>query len=63
MSAEIKSSAPPSSAPRFLCCPPFPRHAQARPNSIALFVPAEITSFAFYDGNEKERIVANVLFR
>ena len=36
---------------------------QARPNSVALFVPSEITSFAFYSGNEKDRMVANVLFR
>ena len=30
---------------------------------MALFVPSEITSFAFYSGNEKDRMVANVLFR
>lgn len=36
---------------------------RAHPNSIAVFVPAEITSYCFYDGEEKNRMVANVLFR
>lgn len=37
--------------------------AQARPNSTCLFVPAEITSYCFYGGKEKPRMVANVIFR
>eukprot|EP00879_Flechtneria_rotunda_P028867 GHRR01031100.1.p1 GENE.GHRR01031100.1~~GHRR01031100.1.p1 ORF type:complete len:243 (-),score=83.47 GHRR01031100.1:164-892(-) len=36
---------------------------QARPNSIALFVPAEITTYAFYPGKHKHYMVANCLFR
>ena len=36
---------------------------KARPNSVALFVPSEITSYAFYDGQEKQRMVANAIFR
>eukprot|EP00983_Pelagomonas_calceolata_P061756 1146966-Pelagomonas_calceolata.AAC.7 len=34
----------------------------ARPNSIALFVPAEITSYCFYNGEEANRMVSNVIF-
>lgn len=36
---------------------------RAHPNSIAVFVPSEITSYCFYGGGEKNRMVANVLFR
>jgi hypothetical protein len=36
---------------------------KARPNSIALFVPAEITSFCFYNGEEPNRMISNVIFR
>lgn len=36
---------------------------QARPNAVAVFVPAEITTYAFYPGREKARMVANVIFR
>lgn len=36
---------------------------QARPNSIALFVPAEITTYAFYPGKHKQYMVANCIFR
>jgi len=36
---------------------------QARPNSIALFVPAEITTYPFYTGRDKAYSVANALFR
>ncbi|GAX73324.1 hypothetical protein CEUSTIGMA_g778.t1 [Chlamydomonas eustigma] len=36
---------------------------KARPNSVALFVPSEITTYAFYDGKEKQRMVANAIFR
>jgi 3-ketoacyl-CoA synthase len=36
---------------------------QARPNSIALFVPAEIVTYAYYTGHEKQFTVANCLFR
>jgi 3-ketoacyl-CoA synthase len=36
---------------------------QARPNSIALFVPAEITTYAFYPGTHKQYMVANCIFR
>lgn len=36
---------------------------QARPNSIALFVPAEITTYAFYPGKHKQYMVANCMFR
>ena len=63
--SEITSSPPSPVIPwTFLStCPPVLPHRQARPNSVALFVPSEITSFAFYSGNEKDRMVANVLFR
>lgn len=37
--------------------------AQARPNSVALFVPAEITTYAFYPGSHKQYMVANCIFR
>eukprot|EP00798_Chlamydomonas_sp_ICE-L_P032111 gene32111-16628_t len=36
---------------------------KARPGSIAVFVPAEITSYCFYPGVEKNRMVSNVIFR
>jgi hypothetical protein len=36
---------------------------QARPNSITLFVPAEITSCCYYPGKQTNYSVANVLFR
>eukprot|EP00775_Hariotina_reticulata_P006451 gene6451-6680_t len=36
---------------------------QARPNSVALFVPAEITTYAFYPGRHKQFMVANCIFR
>jgi 3-ketoacyl-CoA synthase len=36
---------------------------QARPNAIALFVPAEITTYAFYPGCRKQYMVANCIFR
>ncbi|KAF6265202.1 FAE1/Type III polyketide synthase-like protein-domain-containing protein [Scenedesmus sp. NREL 46B-D3] len=36
---------------------------QARPNAIALFVPAEITTYAFYPGSRKQYMVANCIFR
>lgn len=31
----------------------------AHPNSLVLFVPAEITTFCFYPGVEKNRMVAS----
>ena len=37
--------------------------AQAHPNSIALFVPAEITTYCFYPGKVKDYLVANAIFR
>lgn len=36
---------------------------QAHPNSNALFVPSEITSYCFYPGGELNRLVSNVIFR
>jgi len=36
---------------------------QARPNCIALFVPSEITSYCFYNGEEANRMISNVIFR
>lgn len=36
---------------------------QARPNSVALFVTNETTTPAFYQGQDKHRLVTNVLFR
>jgi|APGre2960657404_1045060.scaffolds.fasta_scaffold77728_3 hypothetical protein len=33
---------------------------QARPGCNAIFVPAEITSYCFYGGSEKKRMVPNV---
>jgi hypothetical protein len=36
---------------------------QAHPNSIALFVPAEITTYCFYPGKVKDYLVANAIFR
>ena len=37
--------------------------AQARPGSICVFVPTEITSYCFYPGLEKNRMVSNIIFR
>lgn len=37
--------------------------AQARPNSNLVFLPSEITSAAYYMGAEKNRMVANCIFR
>ena len=36
---------------------------QARPNVTALFVPAEITTYAYYTGQHKQYTVANSIFR
>lgn len=36
---------------------------QAHPNSIALFVPAEVTTYCFYPGRIKDYLVANAIFR
>lgn len=36
---------------------------KAHPNSIALFVPAEITTYCFYPGRHKDFLVANAIFR
>ena len=36
---------------------------QARPNSLALFVPAEITTYCFYPGLQRDYMVANAIFR
>ncbi|WIA34976.1 hypothetical protein OEZ86_013257 [Tetradesmus obliquus] len=36
---------------------------QARPNSIAVFVPSEITTYCFYPGLQKDYMVANAIFR
>lgn len=44
--------------PRVPLCLP-----QAHPNSIAMFVPAEITNYCTYPGDEPNRMVANVIFR
>jgi hypothetical protein len=41
----------------------LPPVAQAHPNSIALFVPAEITTYCFYPGKVKDYLVANAIFR
>jgi|AntDeeMinimDraft_4_1070355.scaffolds.fasta_scaffold59056_1 3-ketoacyl-CoA synthase len=38
-------------------------HIQARPNSVCVFIPSEITSACYYPGVEKNRMVANVIFR
>lgn len=43
-----------------LFVPPIP---QAHPNAIALFVPAEITTYCFYPGKVKDYLVANAIFR
>lgn len=43
--------------------PPANTLVQARPNSVALFVPAEITTYAFYPGKDKKYMVANCIFR
>jgi 3-ketoacyl-CoA synthase len=37
--------------------------AQAHPNSIALFVPTEVTTYCFYPGTHKDFLVANAIFR
>ena len=36
---------------------------QARPNARALFVPAEIVTYCFYPGLQKDFMVANAIFR
>ena len=36
---------------------------KAHPNSIALFVPAEITTYCFYPGTHKDFLVSNAIFR
>lgn len=36
---------------------------QARPNCKALFVPAEIVTYCFYPGLQKDYMVANAIFR
>jgi 3-ketoacyl-CoA synthase len=36
---------------------------QARPNTIALFVPAEVTGAAYYHGLHKHYMVSNCIFR
>jgi len=36
---------------------------QARPNINALFVPAEITTYCYYPGNQRDYMVANAIFR
>lgn len=36
---------------------------QARPNSLALFVPAEVASAAYYHGLHKHYMVSNCIFR
>ncbi|KAF5830397.1 FAE1/Type III polyketide synthase-like protein-domain-containing protein [Dunaliella salina] len=36
---------------------------KARPNSVCVYVPAEITSACYYPGHEKNRMVANCIFR
>ena len=36
---------------------------QARPNSTVLFVPAEITTYCFYPGLQRDYMVANAIFR
>ena len=36
---------------------------QARPNCRVLFVPAEITTYCFYPGLQKDFMVANAIFR
>lgn len=51
-----------SPSPPSLPCHPV-LALQARPNSIALFVPAEITTYAFYTGKELNYWVANAIFR
>lgn len=36
---------------------------KAHPNKICVFVPSEITTYCFYPGLEKNRMVANAIFR
>lgn len=45
--------------------PPVPAlgHVQARPNVKALFVPAEIVTYCFYPGLQRDYMVANAIFR
>jgi hypothetical protein len=43
--------------------PSRPPNPQARPGATALFVPAEITSYAFYPGSDRTYMVANAIFR
>ena len=52
---------PHDTCPACSACVPSP--PQARPNSIAVFVPAEITTYAFYPGSRKQYMVANCIFR
>lgn len=47
--------APPPAAPL--------RPPQAHPDSIALFVPCEVTTYCFYPGKQKDFLVSNALFR
>jgi 3-ketoacyl-CoA synthase len=42
-----------------VCC----KLLQARPNSLAVFVPSEITTYCFYPGLQKDYMVANAIFR
>lgn len=51
-----------SSSPPLRCLAPAPL-AQAHPNKIALFVPAEITTYCFYPGTHKDFLVSNAIFR
>ena len=36
---------------------------RAHPNSVALFVPAEITTYCYYPGKNKDFLVSNAIFR
>lgn len=56
---EGSSPCPPACRTRL----PFPQSPQAHPNSVALFVPAEITTYCFYPGRVKDYLVANAIFR
>ncbi len=42
--------------------PPKPPK-QAHPNSIALYVPCEVSTFCYYPGSNKDYLVSNVIFR
>ncbi|GBF90415.1 hypothetical protein Rsub_03411 [Raphidocelis subcapitata] len=35
----------------------------AHPNSIALFVPCEVTTYCYYPGNNRDMLVSNAIFR